>query len=377
MINNPGVGGGAYFSNNFLIQEKLDPILHDTTINYAELSAIKTVFESILTVYKNTKFVPIKNITIMTDSLFCLNLLSINGYPQYKYYYDLLQIIWTIINNINKICNIKIKICKIKSHSGNYGNDMADILAKQAANIAHKIKFENELNIDKDCREFPNHTYNNNNNSINVDNTIMINKFKEKIKIDNDWYWNDLITQYEFSGLENKYIGKGQFISIFPTTRYGEYIYQKQSNYLIDEYKYLKADEASTINKLRTEHINLNSYKHYYFEKKEVKNKLCQYCISNLNIDTVQHYLFECKKYEKERRRMHKRLRKINKLFKNRKNLTFKNILFPHTWQNKLDQNDENYKYKKYENINVRIEIFKTVKKFVEDTQRFNGDYGE
>ena len=209
----------------------------------------------------------------------------------------------------------------------------------------------------------------------------MINKYKEIIKTDNKWYWNDLITRYEFSGIENKYIGKGQFMSIFPTTRYGEYVYYQQSDYLIDEYKFLKANEASTINKLRTEHINLNSYTNYYFGKKDAKNdfknRLCKHCTSSPTIESVNHYLFECKKYSKERKKMHKKLRRINKIFKNKIALTFKNILFPHTWQDELNQKNENYKYKKIENIKIRIEILRIVKQYVNETERFNSDYGE
>ena len=44
---NPGPGGAAYFSPNFIINQKIHVVDHDTTINYCELYAIKLVLSSI------------------------------------------------------------------------------------------------------------------------------------------------------------------------------------------------------------------------------------------------------------------------------------------------------------------------------------------
>ena len=74
---------------------------------------------------------------------------------------------------------------------------------------------------------------------------------------------------------------------------------------------------------------------------------------------------------------MVKQLRKINKIFKEKNFINFKNILFPHTWQDPIDLNDINHKEKKLENTKIRIEILRIVKQYVEKTERFKGDYGE
>ena len=46
-VPNIGPGGSAYFSPNFVSRAKMQPIDHDTTINYCELIAIKMVIQSI------------------------------------------------------------------------------------------------------------------------------------------------------------------------------------------------------------------------------------------------------------------------------------------------------------------------------------------
>ena len=127
----------------------------------------------------------------------------------------------------------------------------------------------------------------------------MISKYKEFIKIDNQAYWNDLITRYEFSAME-KFIGKGNFMEIFPSTYWNDKIYVNQSNYLMDEYKFLKSNESATINKLRTEHINLNNYTNYYFKKQNFKENLCKHC-QVATTENVNHFLFECPTYQKQR----------------------------------------------------------------------------
>ena len=47
------------------------------------------------------------------------------------------------------------------------------------------------------------------------------------------------------------------------------------------------------------------------------------------------------------------------------------------TWQNELDPMDIDYKQKKITNTKARVDILKIVKKYVNETKRFNGDYGE
>ena len=203
----------------------------------------------------------------------------------------------------------------------------------------------------------------------------MITKFNEMIIENKKEYWNEKIESYEMERIEN-FTGNGEFFNMFPQNRYGDTIYIKQSEYLIDEYKYLKADEASTINKLRTEHINLQNYKNYFFEKLDYNNNICKNC-SRACFETVKHYLCDCPKYINERNRMYRELRKINQIYKKPIYRNTSSIIFPHTWQNELDSMDIDYKQKKITNTKARVDILKIVKKYVDETKRFNGDYGE
>ena len=75
-IPNPGPGGSGVYSPNFIIHNKMVPIMHDTTINFAELNAFKIIFEMIRDLYINTNIIE-KHITIYTDSRFCCNLFII------------------------------------------------------------------------------------------------------------------------------------------------------------------------------------------------------------------------------------------------------------------------------------------------------------
>ena len=75
---------------------------------------------------------------------------------------------------------------------------------------------------------------------------------------------------------------------------------------------------------------------------------------------------------------MLKKLRNIDIKFRNINLINANDILFPHLWQVKYNKNtDENFKEKNSKNIRVRIEIFKVLIKYINDTERFNGEYGE
>ena len=60
-----------------------------------------------------------------------------------------------------------------------------------------------------------------------------------------------------------------------------------------------------------------------------------------------------------ERNKLRKKLRKIDIYFKNPKNFTPQNILFPHIWQKRVYQNGN--KKIKQRNLNNRVEILKAV----------------
>ena len=364
---NPGPGSGAYYSPNFIIKSKLIPIMHDTTINYAELSSIGLIIESIKTFYCKSNIIR-RNITIYTDSLFCCNLFTLSGYAKFNYYYNLLQKIFKNMNYLFDNFGIKIKIIKIKSHSNNKGNDLADKLAKNGADIAiyEKEKFyKNEKSL-----------WDPKNNSIMFQNQIFIKKLNNYIKNNENENWKEFFK--DPSQGYHKFYNEFLFLRMM---RYGKNGNDFNSNcykYLINEIKYLNAEETSIINKLRTENINLNNFIYFYFKnnnKSNHNNGNCNgLCSTN---ETVSHFLLECLKFKKQRNILFKKLRKINIKFKFRNNIKSIDILFPHIWQAHPNIDDEDYKIKNYKNLLIRVQILKEVCNFVKSTERFNGDYGE
>ena len=365
---NPGPGAGAYYSPNFIIRSKLEPIMHDTTINYAELKAFDLVFKSINQLYKD-KSIEMKNVTIYTDSLFCCNLFKITGFAKLDYYYQLLQKIFKKINGIHKIANgMKIKIIKIKSHSNIEGNEIADIIAKKGADLANEAKYKkNALK------------YNTFNNPIIVDNNKYNSILKKMINNEN---LNEL-KQYQKGLLtkdKEKFYCENIFIQMMKYGNNGDEISMDGYKFMNHEFKYLNQKEVSLINKLRTEHINLNNYIYYYHEKnnkekKEVTNGKCINCKCN---ETISHYILECNMFDQQRKILFKKLRKIDIKFKNRNNVSIIEILFPHIWQiNYTKDLDSDYKLKNDRNTRIRIEILKAIIEFVRKTERFNGEYGE
>ena len=75
-----------------------------------------------------------------------------------------------------------------------------------------------------------------------------------------------------------------------------------------------------------------------------------------------------------ERNKLRKKLRKIDIYFKNPKNFTPQNILFPHIWQRRIYQNGN--KKMKQKNLSNRVQILKAVVNFVRATKRFKTDKG-
>ena len=76
------------------------------------------------------------------------------------------------------------------------------------------------------------------------------------------------------------------------------------------------------------------------------------------------------------RNQMKKELRKIAYFFKNGSHFTIQNILFPHVWQRKLNnKNKKNSNWNRYGTY-FRVQILKSIVKFVLNTKRFSDDYG-
>ena len=124
-LKNPGPAGSAcilFYNNYRKIKSKY---LGVTTINVAELTAIKMGLELIKTGYRDIPIV------IYTDSMYCICLLSMN---------------WKARKNVKLIGDIKslisdfenVTFVKVKSHSGVRYNNAVDRLAKKASGVLKK-----------------------------------------------------------------------------------------------------------------------------------------------------------------------------------------------------------------------------------------------
>ena len=374
---NPGPGGAGFYSENFPIKSKIFVIDHDTTINYAELIGVKMVLSSMLRYIeflKNDKHkVEIENINIYTDSQFVFNLLNEDGYPKIDYYYKLLMVIFTLCNELKKD-NIDINIVKVSSHKGIHGNQIADKLAKEAANVARLCKFGESKFI----------RYNIANNPINVDIAKDLIKLRKKIKYERHNEWQEMRNDRIENQNENRYYGCHNFEkAIIDESNFT----RNKNNDMKNELKYLNQKECEVITKLRTEYINLN---HYLFSMGVIKHEKGYNCRHCKVPETVDHFLMKCPGVtEKMHQKLHKnnvnynmhrlilqrKLRKITVFFKNGLNFTVQNILFPHIWQRRIIGGGRNKNWTR-DGLYFRVQILKAVVKFVHGTKRFNNDYG-
>ena len=370
---NPGPGGAAYYSPNFPIKSKLFAIDHDTTINYAELFAIKLVCDSVARfidyIKQDGKYHNFSYINIYTDSQFVCSMFDKNSYPQFEYYYILLQNIFQQCHRLNEQ-EISINIIKINSHKGIKGNEIADKLAKDGAMLARDCKF-GKSNIIK---------YKMHKNPVNVDIAKDLVKLRIRRKIERRQKWIDEKTENEqrfFDDDNSVYLGRSLFEKSIINH---EYKVKNKTKLMLNELKYLTQYEVEIITKLRTERINLNDYLKYINKHED---GLCRFCNRR---ETVSHYLIECngitdKKLLKEsswnvnynhcRNEMKRRLKRISIFFRNPANFTANNILFPHTWQLPPKRKQKDYKIKLKKNEKRRVDILKTVVRFVIDTKRF------
>ena len=144
--------------------------------------------------------------------------------------------------------------------------------------------------------------------------------------------------------------------------------------------------ETKIISKLRCEYINLNGYKYFTFDE---TNGKCIYCDVE---ETVDHFLINCKGNDNEyvtynnelemdynivRSKLRKELRNVSIFFKEEKNFTSLNILFPQIWQKNPNKTNPEYKEIKKKNMEREVEILKCVVRFVQNTKRFKKEkYG-
>ena len=111
---------------------------HNTTINFAELFAIRLTLQQII---NNMDILQDYNqICIFTDSLATFNLFKMEYYPNLRLYYnelmDIFSLIYIMQNN-----NWKISFIKVPSHVGIDCNEIVDEKAKNAAGIAVDSQF--------------------------------------------------------------------------------------------------------------------------------------------------------------------------------------------------------------------------------------------
>ena len=164
------------------------------------------------------------------------------------------------------------------------------------------------------------------------------------------------------------------------------------TNVMRNELRYLKPFEAKIINKLRTEHVNLNHYKYHRYKDPTANFGNCIHCN---RAETVEHYLIDCNgvtdklqldlnpnaiNYNAMRNIFKFRLKSLSIFFKNPMNFTTRNILFPHCLQRKPSRDglsSKEYKQKLDSQLDRRINILKELTNFVKATKRFDREkYG-
>ena len=368
-VPNPGPGGSAYYSDDFDTKAKMCPINHDTTINYCELNGIYMIYKDCIAKLQNSKYLSNvrKNINIFTDSKFVINVLSMDGYPQLNYYYNLIDKMNNLANILNSY-NIDINIFKVSSHKGLYGNEMADILANQASTIAYNCKYRLDDTIH----------YSTYYNPIGVDISKDIIKLNKMYKKERKHNWIERDQLWRSNKLrKNIYTGNMILHKYFVDFDGVNYDIKRRSNAIMNSLKFLKQYECEIINKLRTEHINLNDYKKKRFDD---TNGKCKYC--NVK-ETVSHFLLDCPgnafedrnnfevDYIKCRWRLRKELKRISIFFKYEHNFNCKNLLFPHVWQDIPRKSNPNYNKIKEDNERRETAILRAVVRYVQDTLRF------
>ena len=112
---NPGPGGASVYFPQIDTISQNHSFDHEVTINFAEIVAIRMAFESII---NNIQMLNnYSNISIFTDSQFCLNLFTNNSYPSLRIYYDVLMEIYQNIIQLQNNYNFNIKFIKVESHT--------------------------------------------------------------------------------------------------------------------------------------------------------------------------------------------------------------------------------------------------------------------
>ena len=322
-IPNPGPGGCAYFSLNFSIKSKIYVVDHDTSINYCELFGIKLVLQSVKNFIdycqENNLLLKVNYINVFTDSKFVCDILNICGYPKYDYYYKLIIQIFKLCKEL-EYNNIYININKINSHIGIAGNEKADKLAKEAANLARECKFGGNKLINYNCNKNPvqidiekdliklriQRKKSRKMKLIEEKNIANIVKMSDEIEHNQNENRKNKKMNYSMYDYNNffddddfkRYRGGNIFINALV---HFDLSIANRTNKMRKELEFLNQRECEIIMKLRTEYINLNQYLYHIHFHPDGK---CEHCGV---VESVSHFLIDCVGFKKEEEKKKKK----------------------------------------------------------------------
>ena len=353
---NPGPGGCAVVFPELNDELSSDFYFNfETTINHAEIVAIKLAFERIV---NNLELLTnYDSIYIFTDSLFCFRFFSGDSYPSLRLYYDVLMEIFDLINQIKE--QFEICFVKVESHTNIEFNDQVDIRAKEAAEQAIALQDGGDSQMEQDWMshrtpaivDIQKYT-----SSIrNHYNNIQQQQFEKVFKQFNDpsqemtHSWKDYIL------VQSLFYDNGEFRS-------------NSSKLFKSELNHLNGFDIELIMKLRTEHISLMGY------SKHILGHISGDCPSCGVTETVTHFICDCMNFQLQRDDMRTQLARIDNLFNDEQFFdNIQHILFPHTWVELPDPDDEEYKEKWKDATKKRASILRIVCQYVKNTNRFYG----
>ena len=347
---NPGpAGASVYFPQMDDLLSRDWTFDFETTINHAEIVAIRLAFESIWDNFDSLE--GIDTICIFTDSLFCFKLFTKDSYPKLRLYYDELMIIYEIINELQEYFDIKF--IKVASHTEIEENEEVDDRANDAADQAIEWQKYGDL-------WHPELT----------PAIVDIQKYNSLIKE----FYNNKRKEY-FDELYSKVINKQASHHEFKSYFMIDTLFDSNANFkenigklFSHEMKKLNGNKVEMICKLRSEHISLNGY------ARKILGKPSDRCPHCLCIETVEHFVMDCRLFDEQRSEMRKKLININNEFDNESFFNIRNVLFPHEWVRLPDPKSENYKDEWNEATNTRVRVLQLVTEFVNDTNRFKQD---
>ena len=186
-------------------------------------------------------------------------------------------------------------------------------------------------------------------------------KWNDKLQKEQEIYYQQSINKYNNNDSSFKTKENIFATGLFNDTN--KFIYNKQI--FKEEIKFLSKETIEIINKLRTEHINLNNYRYQFHDE---QSPLCTNCNT---IENVSHYLFDCNKYQYQRHKWYIKLNQITNFFNNPQHRTAINVLFPIKWQPTIDPMDPIYKTIYKNQQQQRWDFYESIITFIKETKHF------